>query len=281
MSVTTSTIVLLIVLALVAAAVLGAALYSRRGGADGRAQRMQRRQLAKTHAAATKAHATAIKGAGRELKSTRSTYDKRVRGLERELTALQNPDGRPLGFYRGVTLHELTIKTPQGASSLIGATATVDTAGNLAVTRRATLTRTVAGGVLFGPVGALIGAGGFKKAKHHDVRELYLMIETPTLVAVVECPADQGMKARTFAAKITTAAKQAEQIAADRPLRIAQAERALAEARADTTAVEAAERKLAEVTGDPQMLAAIADAQRALEAHDGATPQRKELTAGS
>jgi hypothetical protein len=259
----------------------GAVLYRRRGGPDARAYRERQRQLIKQHATATKTHSSAIKVAEKEVKSAQSAYDKRVSGLERELRAFRDPDGRRLGFYRGITLSELSINTPQGKSSLIGATATVDTAGNLAVTRRATLTRTVAGGVLFGPVGAIIGGAGFKKAKNNDVRELYLMIETPTLVAVVECPADQGMKARTFAAQITTAAKQAEAIAAGRPQQIAAAEVQLTAAREDTAALEAAQRKLAEVAADPVMLAAIADAKRAVDEHVlTAAPQRKELPSG-
>ncbi|SDZ19143.1 hypothetical protein SAMN05660209_04973 [Geodermatophilus africanus] len=273
--------IIAVVLVLLALVVLGVVLYTRRGGAQARAHRQRQRELSKALAVATKTHASAIKATEKELKSVRSAYDKSVRGAERTLTELRSPDGRRLGHYRGVTLHELSISTPQGKSSLIGAQASVDTAGNLAVTRRATLTRTVAGGVLFGPVGAIIGGAGFKKASKHDNRELYLMIETPTLVAVVECPPDQGLKARAFAAQITTAAKQSEAIAAGRPQQIADAESALEAARADTAALTAVESKLASVSADPAMLAAIDAAKQAVDAHIQAAPVRKALPAAS
>lgn len=271
--------IIAVLLVLIALAVLGVVLYTWRGGAEARAHRERQRELSKALAVANKTHASAIKVAEKGLKGTRSAYDKSVRGAERTLTELRSPDGRRLGAYRGVTLHELSITTPQGKSSLLGAQATVDTAGNLAVTRRATLTRTVAGGVLFGPVGAIIGGAGFKKASKHDNRELYLMIETPTLVAVVECPADQGLKARSFAAQITTAAKQSEAIAAGRPQQIADAERTLEAAQADTAALTAAEESLASVTADPAMLATIDAAKQALDAHIEAAPVRKALPA--
>ena len=82
--------------------------------------------------------------------------------------------------------------------------AAVDAAGNLAVTKRSTLTRMAAGGVLLGPVG-LLGGGMMKKTQKHDTRELYLLIETPTFVAALACKPDDGAKVRAFAAKVKTA----------------------------------------------------------------------------
>jgi hypothetical protein len=265
-------IVVVIVLALTA---VGVVLYLRRGGADAREHREAQHQLTKQHKAATKSRATAIRTAEKRVTIARSSYEAAVRELERELAALRTPDGRRLGAYQGITLHELSVSTPQGKSSLIGATAAVDTAGNLAVTRRATLTRTVAGGVLFGPVGALIGGAGFKKKTEHDSRELYLMVETTSLVAVVKCPPDHGPQARSFAAKIQTAAKHVQQIAADRPRRINDVEMRLAAVRNDTKSVEGAERSLAEANADPVMLATIEHTRRALEDHASRAPQRK------
>lgn len=74
---------------------------------------------------------------------------------------------------------------PEGSGSTQGAEASVDTAGNLAVTRRVTVTRLVAGGVILGLL--------FKKAKKHDSRELYLVVETPEVVSSIKCDPNEGM----------------------------------------------------------------------------------------
>ena len=270
-----------VVLLLIVLAVLGLVLYRRRGGAEARAHRKRERELGKELATVTKRHTVAIKAAQKDVKSAQSAYDKRTQAVARELTELRNPDGRRLAAYRGFTLHELAISTPQGKGDLIGTTASVDSAGNMSVTRRGTLTRTVAGGVLLGPVGAVIGGAGMKKAVKHDDRELYLTVETPTVAAVVQCPAEQGMKARQFAAQINTAAKQAPAIAESRPGQIADAESRLAVAKADTAALNAAESKLAQVTADPVMRAAIEAAQQSVAAHAQTALIRKELPAAS
>lgn len=131
--------------------------------------------------------------------------------------------------------------------------------------------------MLFGPVGALIGGAGFKKKTEHDSRELYLMVETASLVAVVKCPPDHGMQARSFAARIQTAAKQAEQIAAERPRQINAVEIRLVAARNDTRLVESTERSVTQANGDPIMLAAVEDTLRALDNHASKAPQRKQL----
>lgn len=268
-------------LALAVVVGIGVVLYRRRGGVAAAEQRARGRALDKHHRAMSKTHTGAIKVAAKSLARAQSARDRRLAVLQGELAQLQSPDGRRLGTYRGVVLNELSIVTPQGSSGLTGASATVDTAGNLAVTRRATLTRTVAGGILFGPVGAVIGGAGFKKAKQHDARELYLMIDTPSLVAVVECPADQGVRARAFAAEITTAARQSEAVLAARPHRIVDVQARLAAEHANTAEIEQGQGELERVRNDEQMLTAIETARRAVEQHarEVGTPGR-ELTSG-
>lgn len=83
--------------------------------------------------------------------------------------------------------------------------ATVDTAGNLAVGRRATLTRMAAGGLLFGSLGAIVAGAGFKKDRVHDARELYLLIESPNLLSVGEFDPSKGAALRDFAVRINNA----------------------------------------------------------------------------
>ncbi|WP_447153158.1 hypothetical protein [Nakamurella sp. GG22] len=221
----------------------------------------------KFHKLATKRHDSAVDSARKTADAARLAHDAGIRRTEKELQGLRSPDGHRLGAYRGITLYQLSVTTPQGSSSLAGATAAVDTSGNLAVTRRGTVTRAVAGGLLFGPVGAIVGGAGFKKKTEHDSRELYLMVETPSLVSVVKCPPDQGMQARAFAAKIQTAAKRAAELEAKRPAMLADAEQRLAAARSDTKTVEATLLNLKEVKADPAMLLQIESTKRAIDVH--------------
>jgi hypothetical protein len=104
---------------------------------------------------AQKARNGTVKAAQRSLKSAERAYEKRVRQAQAALAQLMDPDGKKLGSYAGITLYERAIRTPNGRGSLIGASATVDTAGNFAVSKRPTLTRMAAGGLLLGPVGML------------------------------------------------------------------------------------------------------------------------------
>lgn len=229
---------------------------------------------------AERAHRSAVAAAQAELTRRQSAYAKAVADAEAQLAALRDPNGKRLRRCRGVTLYERTIATPQGTVPLIGVRAHVDTAGNLAVTKRATLTRTGAGFLVAGPVGAVVGGAGFKKTKKIDTRELYLRIESPRLSCVVKCPPDQGARIRSFAAAINTAAAQAPASEAQRPQRIHVAENALASAKAQTAPIEAARAQVAQATGDPELLAAIATARRELDAYTDTKSVRPALAAG-
>ena len=115
------------------------------------------------------------------------------------LSALAPP---PVLTCTGASLHEGYVVTGDGTYYIGPSTkATVDTAGNIAVTRRATLTRFALLG--FGP--ALL----FQKKQVHDARELYLLIEDDDWMTIVACDPSEGEKVRRVAARINEMAKNA------------------------------------------------------------------------
>jgi Short C-terminal domain len=81
----------------------------------------------------------------------------------------------------------------------------VDTAGNLAIGKRATLTRMATGGLLLGPLGAVIGGAGFKKDKQYDTWELYLLVEAPEFESIGEFEPQYGAQVREFAVDVHNA----------------------------------------------------------------------------
>lgn len=83
-----------------------------------------------------------------------------------------------------------------------GCRVTVDSAGELQ--RRSTLTRTVAGALLFGPAGAVVGALFQKQV---DLRELYLLVDGERLAWAIPVHPSRGAAARSFAAKVNDAAR--------------------------------------------------------------------------
>ncbi len=216
---------------------------------------------------AERARRRAIREAEAELSRLQYAYDWEVAAAGQHLDALCDEHGMRLDACWGVTLFERTIATPQGTVSLIGARAGVESAGNLVVTRRATLTRTVAGGLLAGPVGAVVGSAGFQKTQEIDARELYLYIEAPALSCVVPCPPDAGARVRSFAANVNTAASRAAIEEPLRPQRIREAQQRLAMAQAARGPIEAARLRVHEVTSSPQLLARVDSARRELESY--------------
>ncbi|MHB8513687.1 MAG: hypothetical protein ACYDCC_16170 [Actinomycetota bacterium] len=145
-----------------------------------------------------------------------------TKSVEHRLAILESPAGQRLGSYRGVIVYERFIQTPNGSGPLEGTVASVEAAGNIAVKGRATVTRMAVGGVLLGPLGAILSMG-LKKNKVLDARELYLYIENPTFVSVIKCPSADGRRVRQFAALVNTGQLRSRVISQNLPTEIARA----------------------------------------------------------
>jgi hypothetical protein len=185
---------------------------------------------------------SAVKAAEKDHTAAMKAREQRLKAAERALKTANDIGKRKIASYRGrdgsVSLTEMTIVTPQGTFNLNqSVNATVDTAGNLATSSRSTLTRIAAGGILFGPVGAIVG-GVAKKNRVHDNRELYLMIEGEGFAGLITCNPDDGQKVRQFATAVKQATLNFGNIVARREQEIPTATRALEIERAATEAVE-------------------------------------------
>lgn len=185
---------------------------------------------------ATKERRKQIEAAQKQLSRTQDEYRKRVKKAEQTVTDAGKSRKVGGGAFGPVKLYDDRI-TVNGKTHRLTADvqATVDTAGNLSMTRRHTLTRFA----LLGPLSLFTP----KKTKHDD-RELYLLIEGPQWAELVKCEVKQQAATRTLAQSINVAARQVEQTLAKRRERVAAAQRSLADARADRTAIEQAEREL-------------------------------------
>jgi hypothetical protein len=219
-----------------------------------------------------KARVAALSPAERELHDARLEYRSRITAAERALdTATKERTHRlkasekavakahsattqTLASYRGrdgaASVTPMSIVVPQGTFPLTASvSATVDTAGNLATSSRSTLTRVGAGAMLFGPVGAIVGATA-KKTRMHDTRELYLLVQGDQFATLITCNPDDGAHVRQFAIAVRQAALNADAARAALAQSVAQAEQALAWEQQNTAPVDAARSALHQVTAD-------------------------------
>lgn len=125
--------------------------------------------------------------------------------LQRTRSGLADPKGQFLAGYHGINLWEFWVSRPTGEGHVAEARATCDTASNMVVSQRATLTRIAAGGLLLGPLGAILSLG-FQKKKMEGYRELYVLIESLSWAGLVECPPDEGAEACKFVKAVNLAA---------------------------------------------------------------------------
>jgi hypothetical protein len=177
--------------------------------------------------------------------------ESRLRAAQKQLNKASAIGQNQLGLVWGkegmVTLRQHEIKVPHGTYALDeNVRATVDTAGNLATSRRATLTRMTAGGLLGGPIGILAG-GLLTKGKVHDTRELYLMVEGSDFATLLTCKPDSGSRVRQFAANVNQAARQSQSLRVQRAAAIRQANADLENEKDNIGSLSSAEARLAEV----------------------------------
>lgn len=255
--------------------VTGWLLYSGRGSVEDREARRLVKERRNSLRRVTKEHDRAVRRAARVLAAAQRDYADAVSAAEKSLSIATWP--KLIHSMAGITLTEDSIRTPQGTAPLgPGVTATVDTAGNLAMTKRVTLTRLVG----LGLIGGLI----FQKKQRVDTRELYLLVETPEFASIVQCRPDKGPQVRRFAVQINNAARGAKAARAARRQMIAAAQARLEAVTADRRAIEEAEAALAGVRSDR---AAIEAAEAQLQLPPGgavpptATEQRSSPEAGA
>jgi hypothetical protein len=210
-------------------------------------------------------HARTVRAEQSALRRAERAHSAAVAALDRRVAALEDPRGRRIASIGPVTLHELRILTPAGEVDLDGVEATVDTAGGLSESKRTTLTRLAVGGLVLGPLGAIL-ALGFPKRRTVDTRELFLLVEAGPASCVVQVRPDDGATVRAFAVQVNAAAAAvaARRIAiADE---LAGARKALGETREDLSTLDAARSRLAAARTDATALAAVAAAEVTLAA---------------
>jgi hypothetical protein len=189
-----------------------------------------------------------LKEAQKSLRDHQKVYDAGVAGATRAVKEAEGIGNRTIASYRGrdgnVAATELAVTFNNQSFYIDGSfRAAADTAGNLATSSRTTLTRVAAGGLIFGPAGAIVGAVA-KKNKVVDTRELYLLVESSAFSGVITCNPDDGPRVRQVAAAINNAARNFEQVRAYREHSIATAHGQLEQAKLDTAGVQEATKYL-------------------------------------
>ncbi|GAB3796071.1 hypothetical protein GCM10028798_05690 [Humibacter antri] len=187
---------------------------------------------------------TRIRSAEKALDAATKTRSARLKASQKALTQAQAFGNQCIAQYTGkdgsASVSPTSITIPQGTFALTASvTATVDTAGNLATSSRSTLTRIAAGGLLFGPVGAIVG-GVAKKTHAHDTRELYLLVQGEAFAALITCNPDDGQRVRQFATAVRQAALNTDGAHQQRSQLVSQAEHALAMEQQNTAEVDGA-----------------------------------------
>ncbi len=150
--------------------------------------------------------------ARRRLQEATKTYERMIEAAEKRLT--EATTGTLLGAYKNlVRLYNNRLETPDGSVSLSS------------------------------QIRAAVEATGTKTSSS-DTRETVLLLDTPKFDSVIRCSPDETVAARELAAKINTAAKNAEDRISEYARTLAEAESGVVHAKEDTAPVDAARGRL-------------------------------------
>lgn len=191
----------------------------------------QRKPLADRRKAAEKDYARRVREAEHNCSKRKLEADRQLQAAHDEVERAEAMGRQRVVGFKG---HDGNIEAYENRINVSGKSfemnksmrATVSSSGNFFQHSRSTLTRMAAGGLLFGPVGALAG-GMVQKTKTHDTRELYLLVESDDFAAVITCAPGSGASAQRAASAINNAAKTADGLDERRAAGIASAEEKL------------------------------------------------------
>lgn len=242
------------------------------------------RTLDRSERRAVKASRRAVRDAERVRTRAIAQADLRVNDAEisrrnqlqvanTQLAEAESPNGKRIGEYLGVVLHERTLTTPKGGTVwLRGCSANVESGGNLAMSHRPTLTRMAAGGLLFGGIG-MLGSLAAQKRQVADKRELYLLIETGEGGLVLQCPPDDGLIVRQFAMAINAYARDVDATDVQRAAIAASSRAVIARIEGDASEVDGAMAEAERVRQDPTLLALINEAKAEVLSLESGNPR--------
>jgi hypothetical protein len=229
---------------------------------------------------ARSARSAAVRRAELGVRRAERRHSSAIAALDRRIVGLEDPRGPSIATFGPVALHELRIVTPAGEVPLDGVEATVDSAGELTERKRATLTRMAVGGLVLGPLGAVL-ALGFQKRRTVDDRELYLLVEAGPASCVLQVKPDTGAAVRAFAVRINAAASGVDRARSRVAAELTAARAALAATREDVSELESARARLAAARSDARLLAAVGAAEAELTAARARWVDERWADAGS
>jgi hypothetical protein len=236
---------------------------SHRSPPEVRTARCARRSAARIARRARWSRRRELGAADRSVRGAERTRASLLAKLQERIDGLADPRGRRLADFAGCILHEFVLITPGGQVPLDGVEASVDTAGNLSVTKRATLTRMAAGGLLLGGLGAVLSLG-FQKKERQDTRELYLLLDAGAASVVVQADPDAGAEVRRFASAVNAFATDVDARRRRRGHDLAEVRQERARVEADLTAIETAMARREAITAGTRTLSALVAAEAAL-----------------
>lgn len=160
-----------------------------------------------------------VKAAKENLqKTTRAQKREEYRGQRMLASAARARTERLLSFHGQdgfVYLAPTEIRVREGTFPVTPTlTAEAGIGGDIVVKRRSTLTRIAAGGMLAGPIGALVGAAA-QKTTYEDKRQIFMLIEGEQFVSLLVVRPKQARAAVNAVAKIRQAALSFEEFQSD------------------------------------------------------------------